>query len=355
MALTRVRGGGRPAAAPAPRRISTSSELTRGDRVLRALAAVAGFLPGGIVGFFAVVMILTAIPAIAFSGLNFFTGTTFTLGNLYAVTTITHNGVTAPHGAAYGALTFIVGTLATSIFALVLAIPVSVGGVLMLTEWVPRRLQNTLSVFLELLAGIPSVVFGLWGLVVFGPIMAQHVYPVLASIGNVIPWFKGPVGAGEGLLTASLVLCVMVIPIVASTTRELLRGVPVLAKEGALALGMTRYETARVVTLPYVRTGILAASLLGWGRALGETIAVLIVSGNALNVLPHNIYSPTSTIASTIAALLDAALTDFTGTGIHALAELGLLLLVISLLTNFAGRLLIKRVSTGALPVGRGI
>lgn len=354
MALTRVRVGGITPADPHPR-ASTASELTVGDRILQGAAAVAAFLPGGLVGFFAVVMILTAIPAIVFSGVNFFTGTTFTLGNLYTVTTITQNGVTAPHGAAYGALTFIIGTLSTSIFALVLAIPVSVGGVLMLTEWVPRRLQSYLSLFLEVLAGIPSVVFGLWGLTVFGPIMAQHVYPALSRVGDVIPWFKGPIGAGQGLLTASLVLGVMIIPIIASTTRELLRGVPILAKEGAIALGMNRYETVRVVTIPYVRTGILAASLLGWGRALGETIAVLIVSGNALNVLPHSIFSPTSTIASTIAALLDAALTDFTGMGVHALAELGLLLLLISLLTNFAGRLVVRRVSTGALPVGRGV
>jgi phosphate transport system permease protein len=354
MALSRARIGGSVAANPLPHR-ATASELTVADRILRGVSAVAAFLPGGIVGLLAGVMILTAIPAIVFSGAGFFSGTTFSLGNLYAVTTFTHSGVTAPHGAVYGALTFIIGTLATSIFALVLAIPVSVGGVLMLTEWVPRRLQNWLSVFLEVLAGIPSVVFGLWGLTVFGPIMAQHVYPALSRLGDVIPWLKGPVGAGQGLLTASLVLGIMIIPIVASTTRELLRGVPVLAKEGAMALGMTRYETVRVVTLPYVRTGILAASLLGWGRALGETIAVLIVSGNALNVLPHSIFSPTSTIASTIAALLDAALTDFTGTGVHALAELGLLLLVISLVTNFAGRVIIRRVSTDALPVGRGI
>ena len=353
MALTRVRAGGR--AAGLTLRRSTSAELTRGDRVLRAVSALAGGVPGGLVVFVGVIMVIEALPAILFNGADFFTGTTFTLGNLYATTTVTQNGVTAPHGATYGALTFIVGTLATSMFALVLAIPVSVGGVLFLTEWIPRRLQNSLSVFLELLAGIPSVVFGLWGISVFGPIMAQHVYPALSSIGKVIPWFKGPIGAGQGLLTASLVLGVMIIPIVASTTRELLRNVPVLAKEGSYALGMSRYETVRTVTIPYVRTGILAASLLGWGRALGETIAVLIISGNALNVLPHSIFSPTSTIASTIAALLDAALTDFTGMGIHALAELGLLLLVISLVTNFIGRLIVKRVSTGALPVGRGI
>ena len=354
MALTRVRVGGKPAADPLPRH-STASELTVGDRVLQAVAAVAAFVPGGLVVFLAVIMIVTALPAIIFNGLHFFTGTTFTLGNLYAVTTITQNGQTAAHGAEFGALTFIVGTLATSILALVLAIPISVGGVLMLTEWVPQRLQSYLSVFLEVLAGIPSVVFGLWGLTVFGPIMAQHVYPTLSRIGDVIPWFKGPVGAGQGLLTASLVLGIMIIPIIASTTRDLLRGVPILAKEGAIALGMTRYETVRVVTIPYVRTGILAASLLGWGRALGETIAVLIISGNALNVLPHSIFSPTSTIASTIAALLDAALGDFTNMSVHALAELGLLLLIISLLTNFAGRLVVRRVSTGALPVGRGI
>lgn len=342
------------ATGPARRRVSSASELTRGDRILRAVSAIAAVIPGGLVGFFAVVMILTAIPTIVFNGTNFFTGTTFSLGNLY-VDPVDHNGILVPHGAVYGALTFIIGTLATSIFALALAVPVSVGGVLMLTEWVPRRLQNALSVFIELLAGIPSVVFGLWGLVVFGPIMAQHVYPALSRIGDVIPWFKGPVGAGEGLLTSSLVLGVMIIPIVASTTRELIRQVPVLAREGALALGMTRHETVKTVTIPYIRTGVVAASLLGWGRALGETIAVLLVSGNALNTLPHSIFSPTSTIASTLAALLDSALTDFTGMGVHALAELALLLLAISLVTNFAGRLVVRRVSSGALPVGRGI
>ena len=353
MAVIRARTGGRVAGGRA--RPVTSSELTTGDRVLRVVSAIAAAVPGGLVGFFAIVMVIAALPAIIFGGGHFFTGTTFTLGNLYATNTVTQNGQVAPHGAVYGALTFIIGTLATSVFALALAVPVSVGGVLMLTEWVPRRLQNALSVFIELLAGIPSVVFGLWGVVVFGPIMAAHVYPALTQIGRVIPWFRGPVGFGEGLLTASLVLGVMIIPIVASTTRELVRQVPVLAREGAIALGMTRYETVRVVTLPYIRTGVVAASLLGWGRALGETIAVLLVSGNALNLLPHTIFSPTSTIASTIAALLDSALGDFTNMGVHALAELGLLLLVISLITNFAGRLVVRRVSAGALPVGRGI
>ena len=350
MAVLRVGAGGSEAAGPA-RRLSRASEYTRGDRVLRRVSAAAAVIPGGLLGFLAILMVISALPAILFSGTQFFSGTTFSLGSLYDTTTITHNGVAAPVGAAYGALTFILGTLITSVIAIVLAVPISVGGVLMLTEWVPRRLQNTLSLFLELLAGIPSVIFGLWGFVYFGPFLATHLYPGLSRV----PGFSGSTaGSGQGILTASLVLTVMIIPIIASTTRELIRQVPVLAKEGALALGMTRYETVRVVTIPYIRRGILAASLLGWGRALGETIAVLILIGD-VNAVPHGLLSTGATIASQIATELDSALTDFTGTSLHALAELGLLLLVISLITNFAGRLLVRRVTTGALPVGRGI
>lgn len=353
MSVIPAKSGGPPAAG-LTRRQRSSGELTRADRALRTVGAVAAAVPGGLLAFLLVILVVTAIPAIIFSGFDFFTKTTFSLGNLYATNTVTHNGIAAPPGASYGGLAFIVGTLATSLIALALAVPISVGGVLMLTEWFPRRLQNGLSVFLELLAGIPSVVFGLWGVSLFGPWVAEHVYPLLAKVGAVVPWLKGPVGTGEGLLTASLVLTVMIIPIIASTTRELLRRVPVLAREGALALGMTRHETVKVVTLPYIRTGIVAAALLGWARALGETIAVLLIIGNA-NVLPHTIFSQTGTIAATIATVLDSALTDATGMGVHALAELGLFLLIVSVLTNLAGRLVVRRVTGGVLPVGRGI
>ncbi|MGH7910477.1 MAG: phosphate ABC transporter permease subunit PstC, partial [Candidatus Dormibacteraceae bacterium] len=248
----------------------------------------------------------------------------------------------------------LVGTLASSIIALILALPIAVGGVLFLVERVPVRLQGILSIFLELLAGIPSVVYGLWGLTVFGPLAAEHVYPTLARVLGWTVVFRGPVGSGPGLFTAGLVLALMVIPIIAATTRDLVRTVPVLHKEGALALGMTRYEMIRVVTIPFVRDGIAAATLLGWGRALGETMAVLLISGDALNVYPHSIYSPISTIAATIASQLDSAFTDTTGMAIHSLAEAGLLLLVITLLTNWLGRLIVRRSSGGALPVGRG-
>ena len=331
------------------------ADLSQTDRAVRWVLLLAAVIPVVTLGFLAAEMVQRALPALIYAGGGFFTGQLFTFGNLYATGQSVSHGVHAPLGAAYGALPFIVGTLASSLIALTIAVPVSVGAVLALVERVPRRLQSGLSVFLELLAGIPSVAFGFWGILYLGPALAQHVYPVLTRLGAVLPFMRGPVGAGEGLLTTSAILAVMIIPIIAATTRELVRTVPVLAKEGALALGMTPYETVRVVTLPYIRSGILAASILGWARALGETMAVLMISGDFLNALPANIYAPFSTIAATIVDLLDSALTDPTGMAVHALAAIGVVLLVISLATNLLGRLLIRRVTSSVLPVGRGI
>lgn len=353
MILVRRRAGGLPAG-PARAAQARGRELTTADRVFQWVAGVAATLPLGALAFIAVVLVVYAFPAILYADTSFFTSTHFSLGNLYGSTLSSHNGVTAPAGAAYGAVVFIVGTLTTSVIAIVLAVPISVGGVLMLSEWLPPRLQGLLSTFVELLAGIPSVVFGIWGLTVFGPFLALHIFPALTSIGAVIPFFKGPVGFGQGLLTASLVLAIMIVPIVASTTRELVKRVPVLAHEGALALGMNRYETVRVVTLPYIRSGIIAATLLGWGRALGETLAVLLILGN-IGYLPHNLYLGTSTLAAQIADTLDSAFTDPTQMAVRALAELAVLLLLISLATNFCGRLVVRRISSEALPVGRGV
>jgi phosphate transport system permease protein len=349
------KGRGQPEAVRAEPRALEVSDEPLADRILRGFCRFAAFVPLLFLAVLAGVMIVNAWPAVIFNGANFFTGHVFTLGNLYGGTPTVHNGISAPHNAQYGAAAIIGGTLLTSIIALALALPIAVGGVLVLVERIPRQLQGALGIFLELLAGIPSVVYGLWGLITFGPLLAQHVYPALAAGLGWLPPFRQPVGSGQGLLTASLILCLMIIPVIAATTRELLRTVPVLHKEGALAMGMTRYETARVVTLPFVRSGILAASLLGWARALGETIAVLMVSGNALNIFPYNIYAPVSTIAATIAATLDAALTDATGVAVQALAEAGLVLLAITLATNWAGRVIIRRTSRAALPVGRGL
>ncbi len=349
-------GGSAGPADSAHRASLADRDLTRRDRVARAGFLVAALVPTAMLLFLAVEMIREAIPAFVYSGFGFFTGQIFSFGQLYATTLSHHNGITAPKDAVYGAFPFIVGTLSSSLIALAIAVPVSVGAVLALTERIPYRLQSSLSVFLEVLAGIPSVAYGLWGVLFFGPFMALHVYPALASVLGFIPLFHGPVGFGEGLLTTSLVLAVMIVPIIAATTRELLRTVPILAKEGALALGMTPYETVKVVTLPYVRRGILAAAILGWARALGETMAVLMISGNLLDRLPENIYGSFSTIAASIVDLLDSALTDATGMAVHALAALGCVLLIISIATNLLGRLVIRRASGGVpLPIGRGI
>jgi phosphate transport system permease protein len=347
-------------AAQARDRLLAKGSVHWGDRALRIFSTLAAFVPVLFLVVLAVVMVVNAWSAIIFNGIGFFTSNIWTLGHLYSlipgqpVPLIHRNGVSAPTGAEYGVLTLLVGTLLSSIIALVLAIPIAVGGVMLLVERIPARLQGPLSIFLELLAGIPSVVYGLWGLTIFGPLLAQHIFPALAA-GLGWTWiFRGPVGSGPGLLTAGLVLSLMVIPIIAATTRDLLRTVPVLHKEGALALGMTRYEVVRVVTIPFVRSGVVAATLLGWGRALGETMAVLLISGGALNIYPYNIYAPFSTIAATIAVQLDSAFTDTTGMAVHALAQAGLLLLVITLLTNWLGRLIVRQSSGAALPVGRG-
>ena len=320
---------------------------------MRAVLLVAAIIPTAALAFLAYQMVKTAWPAVVFNGFKFFTTKTFTMGNLYVPITEVRHGYHAAHGASYGILPLVFGTVVSSLIAVVLAVPVSVGGAILLAERVPARLQGPLGIFLELLAGIPSVVFGLWGIYTFGPLLSRTVYKWIAALH--IPWMRGPIPPGEGLLTGSLVLAVMIIPIIASTTRELVRSVPAVSKEGATAIGLTSSETVRIVTIPFIRTGVFAAAVLGLARALGETIAVLIISGNFLNAYPHSIFDPFSTMASTIAAFLDAALTDSTGMAVHSLAEVGLVLLVITLLANLAGRLLTRRFSGVGLPVGRGV
>lgn len=328
------------------------SELTPRDRVVRAALAVAGIIPTAVLLFLVYQMVRQAYPAIVFNGWKFFTTKNFTFGHIYGTLEV-RNGYKAPHGASYGVLPLLFGTVVSSLIALLFALPVAVAGAILLVEKLPSRFQGPLGIFLELLAGIPSVIFGLWGIYTFGPALSRTVYKWIADLG--IPWLKGPVGHGEGLLSASLVLAVMIIPIIASITRELVRAVPEVSKEGAIALGLTPFETVRHVVIPYIRTGIIAAAILGWARALGETIAVLIISGNALNIYPHSVFDPFSTMAGTIAAVLDGALTDSTGMAVHALAEVGLVLLVLTLLTNFVGRLLTRKFSAQGLPIGRGV
>lgn len=324
---------------------------------IRLAGATGATIPMIALVFVLATLIIEALPAIRLNGLHFFTATEWNQGNLYGNTVVTH-GVPHPAGAYYGALPLIVGTVASSAIALLIAVPVSIGAALAIVERLPKRLASAVGMVLELLAGIPSVVVGLWGAMTFGPFIAHHIAPLIARNAPAVPlldYLRGDPGNGEGLLVSGLVLAVMIIPIIASTTRDLIRQVPSLAREGATALGMSDWECARRVTLPWVSRGIIGAVVLGLGRALGETMAVAMVSGAALGAMPSTIYSTMTTIAATIVSQLDSALTDSTNFAIKTLAEASLVLMVITLLTNVAARALVRRVSGTALPVGRGI
>jgi phosphate transport system permease protein len=323
----------------------------------RCVTATAALLP--IVALAAIIAVLAAKawPAMRVNGIGFLGRSAWQPGSTYGAA-IKTDGVLHPTGSEYGALPLIVGTLASSGLAVLFAVPLSVGAALAVVEKLPRRASYVVGMFLELLAGIPSVVFGLWGILTFGPVLARDVYPIIANHAPDVPvlrFFRGDTGYGEGLLTAGLVLAVMIVPIVAATTRDLLRQVPVLPKEGATALGMNDWEVARKVSVPWVRAGIIGASVLGLARALGETMAVAMVSGSLLGTTPQNLYGKMGTIASTIVQQLDGAFSDGTGFEVRTLAELALVLAVITLLTNIGARLLVRKVATTALPVGRGV
>jgi phosphate transport system permease protein len=341
-----------------PRRLGAAARArVRNGDLIRWIGRTGAVIPVLVLAFILVTLLIEALPVIAHNGWSFFTRSAWVEGNLYGKP-VTTGGVTHPPGASYGALPAIAGTLGTAVIALVIAIPVSIGAALVIVERLPRRLASGVSVFLELLAGIPSVIIGLWGALTFGPFLAHHVTPFIARSMPDVPvlnFFKGNVGAGEGLLTSGLVLAIMVIPIIAATSRDLIRQVPILPREGAVALGMSDFETARKVTLPWVSSGIIGASVLGLGRALGETVAVAMVCGSALGAVPGNLYATMTTIAATIVSYLDSAFLDTTHFAVRTLAELGLVLMVITLAVNVLARMLVRKVSGTALPVGRGL
>lgn len=327
------------------------------ETVPRLLTGIAAFLPLLALAAIVAVLAVKAYPAIKYNGWGFFARDNWQPGNTYA-NPVKTGGVLHPLAVSYGALPLIAGTLESSVIAVIFAVPVSIGAALAIVEKLPRRASNAVGMFLEVLAGIPSVVFGLWGALTFGPVLARDIAPVIANHMPDVPvlnFLRGNVGYGEGLLTSGLVLAVMIIPIVAATTRDLLRQVPRLPKEGALALGMNDWEVARKVSLPWVRAGIIGASVLGLARALGETMAVAMVSGAILGKVPSNLYLGMSTIAATIVQQLDGALSDGTGFAVRTLAEFALVLAVITLLTNIGARLLVRKVAGTALPVGRGV
>jgi phosphate transport system permease protein len=344
--MRRARGG---------RRIVDAFRQTEGA-LWQGAARVAVLLPLAALVFAITILVIKARPAIIVNGLGFLSRSKFDLGNTYA-TTVNHvHGVAVPLLASYGAGSLIVGTIESSFIAVIVAVPISIGAAFALTERMPRWISQPLGFFVELLAGVPSVIFGLWGILTLGPFLAEHIYPAIANHMPDVPvldFFRNPTGHGEGLLTTGLVLGLMIVPIITATTRDLFSQVPPLPKEGAVSLGMTDWEVARRVTLPWVRTGIIGATVLGLGRAIGETIAVAMVSGSLLASVAPNAYGTFGTLAAAIVTQLDSASTDGTGFAVSTLAELGLILAVISVAVNLLARVVIRRSGRLAAPVGR--
>jgi phosphate transport system permease protein len=250
----------------------------------------------------------------------------------------------APNFNKFGALPLIFGTFVTSALALVLAIPVSVSLAILLNESGSGFVRNGLAVFVDLLAAVPSVVYGLWGIFVMAPVFDHTVEPFLTKTVGRIPvvgaLFRGNPNGGD-IFTAGVILAVMILPIITAVTREVIAVVPREQREAAKALGATRYETIRMAVLPYARSGIVGASMLGLGRALGETIAVLMLIGNDPTYIGASLFHSGETIPAVIANEFREASSG----GLHrsALLALALLLMVIALLTAALSRLVVRR------------
>ena len=242
----------------------------------------------------------------------------------------------------FGALPFIYGSVVTSAIAIAVAVPISVGLSLFLSEMGPERLRRPVAFAIETLAAIPSVVYGLWGLFVMVPLLREHVEPFLGRTLGFIPLFSGP-PIGLGYLAAGLILAVMILPTICSVTGEVLKTVPSALREGAFALGATRWEAIRMAVLPYARPGILGAALLGLGRALGETMAVTMVIGNSPEIRT-SLFAAGYSLPAVIANEFAEATGDL---HVGALAGLALVLFGLSLVLNSLARLLVRLVARG--------
>ena len=249
----------------------------------------------------------------------------------------------APSFTVYGAWPFIYGTVLTSVIGLVIAVPISVLIALLLTELAPIRLRAPFGIAVDLLAAVPSVVYGLWGLIVLVPAMRPLEQGVAATVGTVVP-FLGPPTPGASYFAAGVILAVMIIPIISAVTREVFASTPRLQREAVLALGGTRWDVARTVTLPIGRAGLLAAVVLGLGRAVGETIAVTLVIGNSNNI-GASIFAPGFTLASVIANEFNEATETLHP---EALIALGTVLLVLSVIVNTAAIAIRSRFTGGS-------
>jgi phosphate transport system permease protein len=243
----------------------------------------------------------------------------------------------------FGALAPIYGTLVTSFIAMLIAVPVGLMVAFFLTELCPKWLRRPIAIAIELLAGIPSIIYGIWGLFVFAPFMQEYVQPLLITAFGNIPvlssLFEGP-PYGIGVLTSALILAIMVLPFITSISRDVFEAVPPVLKEAAYGLGCTTWEVFRRVVLPFTRVGVIGGVMLGLGRALGETMAVTFVIGNAHKV-SASLLAPGTTISATIANEFTEAVGDLYTSSLIAL---GLILFVITFIVLTAARLMLARI-----------
>jgi phosphate transport system permease protein len=299
----------------------------RGDVVFRGLAVGAGVFVLVLLGAIAVFLVVKAIPALQADKSSFWT---------------TKQWTAIQGDAMFGIAALLFGTVLTSLLALVMAVPVGLGVALYITQYAPRRIATLLGYLTDMLAAVPSVVYGFWAL----DFLLHHMVGIqdfLIRYFGWIPLFSNPTGApitfSKSIFSASVILAVMILPIIAAISREVLRQVDPAEKEAALALGATRWEMIRTAVLPPSRPGIISATMLGLGRALGETIAVALVIGNTYKISAHVLPAGGATIASNIATLFNEA----DSIGRSALIASGLVLFVLTLAVNLAARYIILR------------
>jgi phosphate transport system permease protein len=248
----------------------------------------------------------------------------------------------------YGALPFIFGTFVSALIGVLIALPLSVGTAIYLTELAPNWLRQPVMMLIEMLAAIPSVILGLWGIFVMVPWLRDWPFPFLKKTLGFTPFFQGPI-YGVSILAAGIIIAIMILPIITSVSREILRSVPDSQREAAYALGATRWEVTRIAVLSYAKRGIFGATMLGLGRALGETMAVTMVIGNRPEIA-KSLFAPGYTLASAIANEFSEATTEVY---LSAIFELGLVLLLVTIITNIVAQLLIGNFGVGKrVPAG---
>jgi phosphate transport system permease protein len=295
-----------------------------GDKIFRTILLVAAATILLIVAAIFVMMAISAVPTLERFGFGFLIGSDW-----------------KPAQESFGALPFIWGTVVSSLIALLLSVPISLGIAIFLVEQAPVRLARPIAFMVELLAAIPSVVYGLWGVFVLAPFIRNYLGPVLQDYLGFIPLFQGRL-TGIGMLTAAIILALMITPIITAVVRDVLEAVPTTQREAALALGATKWETTRIV-LGNAASGIAGAIVLGLGRAIGETMAVTMVIGNSPQITA-SLFEPANTIASLLAANFAEATDKIY---LSALIEIGLVLFLVTFVVNALAKLLILSVARG--------